>query len=328
VSEPSIPAPATASVPDSTGLRLLAVHAHPDDESSKGAATMAAYAAAGAEVLVVTCTGGEAGSVLNPSYAHPVRAERDIAGVRHAEMAAAARALGVRHRWLGFLDSGLPEGDPLPALPDHCFAEVPLETAAAPLVAVVRRFRPHVILSYDEAGGYPHPDHIRAHEVTRVAWERAGDADAYPGTGPAWEPLKLYYDRAFHPAKYQALHEGFLAAGEESPFSDRLEMHARMEAMREVLRRRAEGEEVPDPEHLPPFVPPVHEVTTQIPVQDFLDERDAALRAHATQVDPEGMFFAAPNELQRSTWPWEDYALIESRVRAAPPETDLFAGVR
>ena len=324
-------APSTAAstpLPDSTGLRLMAVHAHPDDEASKGAAMMAAYADAGAEVLVVTCTGGEAGSLLNPSYTDLVRAERDIAAVRREEMADAAEALGVDQVWLGFLDSGLPEGDPLPALPDHCFAQLPLETAAAPLVALVRRFRPHVLISYDEAGGYPHPDHIQAHHVTLEAWRASGDPEAYPGTGEPWEIGKLYYDRAFNPDKFRALHEGFLALGQASPFEARLTMYARMDAMREVLRRREAGEDVPDPEHLPPFLPPHHKVTTQIPVADFLDERDAALRAHATQVDPDGPFFAAPNDLLRTTWPWEDYTLIESRVPAPTPEHDLFNGLR
>ena len=129
------PAAGTA-LPPSTGLRLMAVHAHPDDESSKGAGTMAAYAAAGAEVMVVTCTGGEAGTLLNPSFGDTTRADRDIAAVRREEMAEAARILGIRHAWLGFLDSGLPEGDPLPALPANCFAEVPLRDAAAPLISL------------------------------------------------------------------------------------------------------------------------------------------------------------------------------------------------
>ena len=317
-----------ARVPASTGLRLMAVHAHPDDEASKGAAVMAAYAEAGAEVMVVTCTGGEAGDLLNPQYDEVVRAERDIAAVRREEMAEAVAALGVEHVWLGFLDSGLPEGDPLPALPSNCFAETPLHTAAAPLVALVRRFRPHVLLAYDEAGGYPHPDHIQAHRVALEAYRAAGDASAYPEAGPAWEVSKLYYDRAFNPDKYRRLHEAFLESGGESPFASRMSMYEQMDAMREVLRRREAGEDVPDPEEAPPWVMPDHPVTTQVPVADHLEQRDAALRAHRTQVDPAGMFFAAPNEMLRATWPWEDYHLADSRVETSLPETDLFAGLR
>ena len=153
------------TVPPSPGLRLMAVHAHPDDESSKGAAMMAAYVDAGAEVMVVTCTGGEAGDLLNPLYEDTVACERDITAVRRVEMAEARAALGVEHEWLGFHDSGLPEGDPVPELPANCFALTSLETAALPLVSLIRRFRPHVLISYDEVGGYPHPDHVMSHKV-------------------------------------------------------------------------------------------------------------------------------------------------------------------
>ncbi len=112
------------------GLRLMAVHAHPDDESSKGAATMARYVSEGHEVMVVTCTGGEAGSVLNPAMDRP-EVRENMSRLRREEMARAAKILGVQHRWLGFIDSGLPEGDPPPPLPEGCFAKVPLEEPVA-----------------------------------------------------------------------------------------------------------------------------------------------------------------------------------------------------
>ena len=201
-------------------LRLLAVHAHPDDESSKGAATMARYVREGVEVLVVTCTGGERGDVLNPALADDAAVAADLPAVRRREMALAQQILGVRHAWLGFVDSGLPEGDPLPPLPDGCFALVPLAEAAEPLVRLVREFRPHVIVTYDENGGYPHPDHIKTHEVSVEAFEAAGDADRYPGTGEPWQPLKLYYHVNFHKERLVALHEAALAAGLESPYAD------------------------------------------------------------------------------------------------------------
>src|SRR6186713_2040145 len=121
-------------------LRLMAVHAHPDDESSKGAATMAKYVAQGARVLVVSCTGGERGDILNPKLKDDAEVQRDITQVRRAEMAKAAAILGVEHHWLGFVDSGLPEGDPLPPLPDGSFGLQKLEVAAAPLVHLVREF--------------------------------------------------------------------------------------------------------------------------------------------------------------------------------------------
>src|SRR2546421_901958 len=157
-----------------SGYRLMAVHAHPDDESSKGAATTAKYAAEGNDVLVVSLTGGERGSILNPAMDVPGILDR-INEVRREEMAEAAKALGVQHRWLGFVDSGLPEGDPLPPLPEVCFARLPVAEAARPLVQQIRRFRPHVVTTYDENGGYPHPDHIMCHKISVLAFDAAAD---------------------------------------------------------------------------------------------------------------------------------------------------------
>src|SRR5450631_4932081 len=166
----------------------MAVHAHPDDESSKGAATMARYVREGASVLVCTMTGGERGDILNKAMERPeIRA--DLAAVRRAEMARAREILGVQQRFLGFTDSGLPEGDPLPPLPAGCFALTPLEDAARPLVRAVREFRPHVMLAYDESGGYPHPDHVMSHKVAVEAFEAAADPDRYAGPAEPWQPL-------------------------------------------------------------------------------------------------------------------------------------------
>src|ERR1022692_1531230 len=207
---------------ESAALRLMAVHAHPDDESSKGAATTARYAREGASVLVCTLTGGERGDILNKAMDRPeVRA--DLAAVRRAEMARARDILGVRQQFLGFMDSGLPEVDPLPPLPDGCFALEPLELAARPVVRAMREFRPHVILTYDENGGYPHPDHIMTHRVSVEAFEAAADPDRYPDCGEPWQPLKLYYFVSFHRAKLTAIHQEMLARGLESPYTERLE---------------------------------------------------------------------------------------------------------
>jgi mycothiol S-conjugate amidase len=281
----------------------MAVHAHPDDESSKGAATMARYVRAGVEVLVCTMTGGERGDILNKAMERPeIRA--NLASVRRAEMARAREILGVEQRFMGFTDSGLPEGDPLPPLPDGCFALEPLETAARPLVQAVREFRPHVLLTYDENGGYPHPDHIKTHQVSVEAFEAAGDPDRYPGTGEPWQPLKLYYFVTFHLAKFTALHEQMVKLGLESPYGQRL----------------AEWKQ--DPER-----PPL-EITTKVPCADYFEVRDQALIAHATQIDPESSWFACPIEVQRAGWPTEDYHLARSLVDTEIPEDDLFAGVR
>jgi mycothiol S-conjugate amidase len=284
-------------------LRLMAVHAHPDDESSKGAGTMARYVAEGVDVMVVTCTGGERGDVLNPALKDDPDLVRDIAEFRRREMAHAVAELGVAHRWLGFVDSGLPEGDPKPPLPAGCFALEPLPVASAPLVKLVREFRPHVMTTYDENGGYPHPDHIMCHRVSVEAFDAAGDPDRYPGTGAPWQPLKLYYDRGFSRAKILGFHEAILAAGKESPF---------VEWIKNWDRRQ-----LPEPR-----------VTTQVHVADYFEVRDRALRAHATQIDPNGWFFMIPHEVQRAVWPWDDFELVRSLVPASTPEDDLFAGLR
>jgi mycothiol S-conjugate amidase len=176
-------------------LRLLAVHAHPDDESSKGSATYAYYRSLGAEVLVVSCTGGEQGSILNEQLEARAHAERDIAGLRVHEMRAAQEAMGIDHVWLGYADSGLPaEGEPVAV---NSFATIPLEISAEPLVSVIRRFRPQVLVTYDEIGGYPHPDHIRTHEISMEAFRAASDASRYPAAGEPWQIDKVYYDRMF-----------------------------------------------------------------------------------------------------------------------------------
>jgi mycothiol S-conjugate amidase len=280
------------------------VHAHPDDESSKGGATMARYVAEGASVLVCTLTGGERGDILNKAMESPeVRA--NLPAVRRQEMDRAREILGVRQQFLGFIDSGLPEGDPLPPLPSGCFALEPLESAARPLVQAIREFRPHVMLTYDENGGYPHPDHIKCHQVSVEAFEAAADPDRYQGCGEPWQPLKLYYHLTFHRARIIALHQAMLDLGLESPYADRIE-----EWVDEDTGRKG------------------HEITTRVQCADFFDTRNQALIAHATQVDPEGGWFSVPAEVQRSAWPTEDYHLARSLVDAGLPEDDLFAGIR
>jgi mycothiol S-conjugate amidase len=294
---------------DGGQLRLMAVHAHPDDESSKGAATMARYVREGAQVLVCTLTGGERGDILNPAMDRP-EIKADIAAVRRAEMARAREILGVDQRFLGFTDSGLPEGDPKPPLPDGCFALTPLAQAAAPLVRAVREFRPHVMLTYDEEGGYPHPDHVMTHKVSVAAFEAAADPDAYPEAGEPWQPLKLYYFVSFHGAKYVAFHEEMLRRGLESPY-------AKIAEERAERARRVGGDKRRE-----------YEITTRVPCGEYFEVRDEALKAHATQVDPGGFWFRCPLEVQRAVWPTEDYHLARSLVDSEIPEDDLFAGVR
>ncbi|UOR02272.1 mycothiol conjugate amidase Mca [Leucobacter allii] len=282
-------------------LRLIAVHAHPDDESSKGAATYAHYLDAGAEVLIVSCTGGERGDLLNELVARDPKSRRDLPGLRRDEMARAQEIIGFEHRWLGYQDSGLPEegGSVTPS----SFAGIPAEVSAEALVRIVREFRPHVMITYNEQGGYPHPDHIRCHEISRIAWQTSGDPEAYPEAGEPWAIKKLYYEEIFNAKRVETVYEHLLARDPDSP------LIAQFAELREWMTRRA------------------YRGTARIDVGRFFDRRDEALRAHASQVAPDSSFFFWPNELQREAWPFEDYRLAASRVATSEFEADLFQGI-
>lgn len=282
-------------------LRLLHVHAHPDDESSKGAATTAMYVSQGVEVMVATCTGGERGSILNPAMDRP-DVIANLTEVRRKEMEAARDILGVSQVWLGFEDSGLPEGDPLPPLPEGCFALQPVDVAAEPLVRVIRQFRPQVLTTYDENGGYPHPDHIMCHKISMAAVAAAADPNHAPELGEPWQVDKVYYSIGFHYDRTKALHDAAVAAGLESPYAERLEQWG----------DRPNGS---------------NRITTKVACSQWFDVRDRALLAHATQIDPSGSWFAVPLELQQQAWPTEDFELAVSHVEVPDEEDDLFAGV-
>jgi mycothiol S-conjugate amidase len=284
-------------------LCLVAVHAHPDDEASKGAGTVARYADAGIHCVLVCCTGGEAGDILNPAADTPeVRAE--LAAVRMAELKASAEILGYsKVHLLGYHDSGMPKTE-TNARPDN-FANAPLDEAVGKLVRILRDERPQVIVTYaEDREFYPHPDHIRVHEISVPAFDTAGDPDRYPGEGTPWQPSKLYYT-GFSKRRVLALHEAHLRLGQESPFTQWFE------------RGLPEGET---------------EFTTFVDVADTLARRRAALLAHRTQVDPDGFWMRLPDEVLRDTFPWEEYvlarSLVDSGVPEGVPEDDLFAGLR
>ena len=278
------------------------VHAHPDDESSKGAATMARYAKEGHRVSVVTCTDGGAGDILNPAMDRPGVKER-IVEIRQEELAEALEILGVTdHWWLDYPDSGYVEGfeGDGALLPPDCFYNAPIDEAVERLVRIVRAEKPEVLVTYPEGGGYPHPDHIRTHDITVAAFDAAGDPERYPDAGAPWAPKKLYYVGAFNRRKVEVLHAACGDLGIESPFTGWLERW--------------------DPDEKDPS-------TTQIDVGDFLEQRTRALIAHATQVDPAGMWFKVPDEVIRELYPWEDYTLARSVVPVQLPEDSLFAGL-
>jgi mycothiol S-conjugate amidase len=296
-----VPAPPTDT--HGNALCLLTVHAHPDDEASKGAGTVACYADEGARTVLVCCTGGEAGDILNPAADTPeIRA--NLRDVRMRELRASADAIGYSAvHMLGYHDSGMPDTE-VNARPDN-FANAPLEEAVGRLVAIIRSERPQVIVTYaEDREFYPHPDHIRVHEVSVPAFEAAGDDEQYPEAGAPWQPSKLYYT-GWSRRRVLALHEAFLARGEESPYAQWFDRGF--------------------PDHDDRF-------TTTIDVSDHLHRRRAALLAHRTQVDPDGFWMRLPDDVIRRVFPWEEYvrarSLVDVETPPGEPESDLFAGLR
>jgi mycothiol S-conjugate amidase len=278
----------------------LAIHAHPDDESSKGSGTMARYADEGVRVVLVCATRGEEGEILNPRMDRLGIKER-MPELREAELETACDILGVERIYqLGYRDSGMP-GTEANRNPE-AFANAPAEEVVERLVGIIRAERPEVVLAYDESRGYEHPDHVRVHELGTRAFREAGDSTKHPNAGAPWQPAKLYYFATFSKQRLVALHEAALAEEIESPYGEWLD------------RWDEEGFEEP-------------RVTTQIDVGDYIELRSKALLAHATQIDPDGFWFAIPDDLQRKVYPWEDYTLVESTVESELPENDLFEGV-
>jgi N-acetyl-1-D-myo-inositol-2-amino-2-deoxy-alpha-D-glucopyranoside deacetylase len=288
----------------SADRRLLLVHAHPDDETIGTGATMAKYAADGALVTLVTCTLGEEGEILVPGLSHLASDKEDRLGEhRITELDAACRAMGVTdHRFLGgpgrYRDSGMmgtPQNDR-----SDTFWQAPFDEAADALVAIVREVRPQVVVTYDENGGYGHPDHIQAHRIAVAAFERAGDP-AY-GEGEPWTPSKLYYT-AFPKSVLQAGIDRLKETGHENFFG------------------------VDSADDLP-FGTPDDVVTTAVDATAHLESKLQAMREHATQIEVDGPFFALSNNLGQEAWGVEYFVLVRGD-RASPDgrETDLFDGV-
>jgi mycothiol S-conjugate amidase len=280
-------------------LCLLAVHAHPDDESSKGAGSTAKYAAEGIHTVLVCCTGGEEGDILNPAMDTP-EVRGSLAEVRRRELEAAAAIIRYDEViMLGYRDSGMPDSE-ANANP-RCFANAPLDEEVGALVAILRRARPQVVVTYgDDQEGYPHPDHLRVHEVTMAALAASGDPSAHPEAGAPWAVSKVYYS-AWSRARVLATHEKFLELGMESPFDDGW------------FKRPSQDDRI----------------TTRVDIADYADVRPRALVAHATQVDPTSKFwFGLPPEVARTVHPYDDYILASSTVPTTTPENDLFAGLR
>ena len=279
-------------------MRMMPIHAHPDDESSKGAGSVALYSDAGVKATLVCCTGGEEGDILNPAMDLP-EVRENIGSVRRGELSKAAEIIGYEKvHYLEYRDSGMPDSQ-ANKNPD-CFANAPLEEAVERLVRIIRKDKPHVIVTYpDDQQGYQHPDHLKVYDISIPAWEAAGDATKFPDSGEPWTPLKLYYT-TWSRARIEALHAMFQRLELESPFNDAW------------FERPSQD----------------HRITTKIDVSDHSQRRTDALLAHATQVDPDSPFwFGLPSDKSAEAYPWDDYILAFNRVGPVVEETDLFEGL-
>lgn len=276
--------------------RLLTIHAHPDDETTKGGGSVARYAATGVGTVLVCCTGGESGSILNLALKRP-EVETRLPKVRREELAAATKYLGYQRVWmLGYQDSNMPASGE-----SGTFAAAPLKETVRALVRLIRKERPHVVVTYpDNQRGYPHPDHLRVHDASVPAYEAAGDPSFHPELGEAWAPQKLYYI-LWSRARLEAQHEALVRLGLQSPFN--IERWKRRQSMDHLL-------------------------TTKIFIGDYWNQTHDALLAHATQIDPNSAFwFGLPPDVARATYPYDDYVLARCSVPPILPEDDLFAGV-
>ena len=278
-------------------LSILTVHAHPDDESSKGPGTINLYASQGVRTTLVCCTGGEEGDVLNPAMARP-EVKEDLASVRRSELDLAASIIGYDEVvMLGYRDSGMPDSE-ANKNPD-AFANADFDSAVGKLVEVIRRVRTQVVMTYPEVQNrYPRQDHLQVTAISIPAFERAGDATWYPEAGDPFEPSKLYAP-IWSKQRLLLTHQAFLDRGLESPYDEKW----------------LSGRDRDD------------RINAMIPVYNAV--RRKALLAHATQVDPESPFwFGLPEDVQDAIHPFEEYMLLRSRIPTDDLEEDLFAGLR
>ena len=285
---------------DAPELRLLAVHAHPDDETITMGGLLAQCSDRGIATCLICCTDGKVATIFDPEYAaNEAEIRPRLKQIREGELRQACAILGISElHFLEYGDSGMAgtESNDAPG----AFWRVDMDEAVRRVVAHIRRFRPHVVVTYDGNGGYGHPDHIQAHRVTLLAMEAAYHA-LYPELGPSWRVSKLYYT-AFPRSEAKRVAAMATAAGMKPPFGDA------------------------DPDSLE-FITPDDWVTTAVECRDQLSRKRDALRAHRSQLTEDFALLSVPEELLREHFSKEYFQLVLSRVSTTTPETDVFAGL-
>jgi mycothiol conjugate amidase Mca len=282
-------------------LTFMAVHAHPDDEVFGTGGVYAKYSDQGIHTVLVTCTGGEEGEIVDPTMVVEEVKPR-LAEVRLQELQCAAGKLGIEHlEMLGYRDSGMAGTEGNQNLTSFNMAD--MDEAVGRLVRLIRKYRPQVLVSYDEKGSYGHPDHIKAYHITRLAFDAAGDPELFPDAGPTWQPQKLY-EAGISRGQIDRWLKGAEEAGIEIPW----------------MRARAEND--------PPRGLPEEKITTSVLIGDYLDRKRAAFRCHRTQINDDNPMLSIPDEVARKIFIDECFIRSRSLVNAPTPEDDLFAGLR
>jgi mycothiol conjugate amidase Mca len=282
-------------------LCILLVHAHPDDECLSTGGILARYTAEGIKTVLIIATGGEEGEIVVPELDTPENHAR-LREIRDQELACSVEALGVQHlERLGYRDSGMVD-TPANSHPDS-FHMADKDEATRRLVRLIRQHRPQVIATYDERGGYGHPDHIACHLATMAAFDAAGDPARYPDAGEPWTPLKLYYTAFPRQAVYMAW---------------------------QMMRERGLKTPLDDPNFdTSRFTVEETRITTTVPIHDYLPQKRRAIDCHVTQISKDNPFLAMPEDIALELFGVENFIRVASRVELPEGhEIDLFAGIR
>jgi LmbE family N-acetylglucosaminyl deacetylase len=311
-------------------ITIMAVHAHPDDEVVFTGGTLALYHDKGVRTVLVTATGGEEGEIHDPDL-DADEARPRLREIRLGELRRGIEILGIDHlELLGYRDSGMVGTEPN-ARPDN-FHNADPEEATCKLVALVRKYKPQILITYDEFGAYGHPDHIACNKITHATYDKASDPSYHPELGDAWQPLKLYYTH-WNEEGFTRAHEMYKERGLKWPFDreeeEKKDDDPQHEDLEEVVTEQAEQaeqvEEAKEEEKPPQYVPPP--VTTRINVLDAQDRKWKSILMHRTQFSPEGAFMTMPEDIRQVAFGEEHYSLVASRIGEPGAEDDILAGL-
>lgn len=311
-------------------ITIMAVHAHPDDEVVFTGGTLALYHDRGVRTVLVTATGGEEGEIHDPDLDVEESRPR-LREIRLGELRRGIDILGIDHlELLGYRDSGMVGTEPN-ARPDN-FHNADPEEATCKLVALVRKYKPQILITYDEFGAYGHPDHIACNKLTHAAYDKAGDPSYHPELGEAWQPLKLYYTH-WNEEGFTKAHEMYKERGLKWPFNreeeEKKDDDPQHEGLEEVVTEQVEQaeqvEEAKEEEKPPQYVPPP--VTTRINVLGAQDRKWKSILMHRTQFSPEGAFMTMPEDIRLVAFGEEHYSLVASRIGEPGVEDDLLDGL-